>query len=252
MMLLADGKCRRLRKHRRTQHQKEKDVQGQVVSVGLVVGICVTLAAFTALAGDDSDRSSDRKKMDRSMDIAEMKAAAGERFAKVDADGDGKVTPEEFVAAEMARGEARGEGRRWREARERRGKEMRKRMREGMREHRREARGMMSEKVFDAADGDADGKLSKEEFGQLPEAARSVAQRRAFDRIDADGDGVLTASEMSPRIARLEQADADGDGKISRDEMRALRKEQASAEGNKKRGWRKLRKAEDADADKTE
>ncbi len=223
-------------------------MQGQVVSVGLVVGICVTLAAFTALAGDDSDR----KKMDRSMDIAELKAAAGERFAKVDADGDGKVTPEEFAAAGMARGEARGEGRRWREARERRGKEMRKRKREGMREQRREARGMMSEKVFDAADGDADGKLSKEEFGQLPEAARSVAQRRAFDRIDADGDGVLTASEMSPRIARLEKADADGDGKISREEMRALRKEQASGEGKKKRGWRKVRKADDADADKTE
>ena len=163
--------------------QGDRNVQGQVVSVGLVVGICVTLAAFTALAGDDSDR----KKMDRSMDIAEMKAAAGERFRESGCGRRRKVTPEEFAAAGMARGEARGEGRRWREARERRGKEMRKRKREGMREQRRQARGQMSEKVFDAADGDADGKLSKEEFGQLPQAARSVAQRRAFDRIDADG-----------------------------------------------------------------
>ncbi|MDE0055441.1 MAG: EF-hand domain-containing protein [Gammaproteobacteria bacterium] len=219
-------------------------MQGQVVSVGLVVGMCVTLAAFTALA-DDSDK---KKGMDRSIDIAEMKAGAAERLAKVDTDGDGEVSPEEFAAARMDRGEARGEGRRWREARERRGQAMRKRMREGMRERRE----MLSGPVFDAADGDGDGKLSKDEFDQLPQAARSVAQRRAFDRVDADGDGVLTASELSPRVAMLEKADADGDGKVSREEMRALRKARADGDGKKKRGWRKVRKSGDADADKTE
>ena len=227
-------------------------MQGQVISVGLVVGMCITLAAFTAIAGDDSDR----KKMGRTVDIEQMKAGAAERLAKLDADGDGKVTPEEFAAAQMDRGEARGEGKRWREARERRAKAMRKRMREGMRERRgemrRDRREMLSGPVFDAADGDGDGKLSKEEFGQLPQAARSVAQRRAFDRLDGDGDGVLTASEISPRIAMLEKMDADGDGKVGREEMRAWRKEQASGDGKKKRGWRKGRKSDGADADKTE
>ena len=227
-------------------------MQAQVVSVGLVVGMCITLAAFTAIAGDDTDR----KKMDRTIDIEQMKAGAAKRLAKLDGDGDGKVTPEEFAAAQKGRGEARGEGKRWREARERRAKAMRKQMREGMRERRgemrRERREMLSGPVFDAADGDGDGKLSEEEFGQLPQAARSVAQRRAFDRLDGDGDGVLTASEISPRIAVLEKMDADGDGKVGREEMRAWRKEQASGDGKKNRGWRKGRKSDGADADKTE
>ena len=232
-------------------------MQGQVVSVGLVVGMCVTLAAFTAIAGDDSDKKGGKGEMQRSIDVEKMKAGAAERFAKLDADGNGKVTPDEFAAARMDRGKTRGAERRWRGPGGR--EEMRERMgrisREGMRDRggamRGQMREMLSEQVFDAADGDGDGKLSKEEFGQLPQAARSVAQRRAFDRMDADGDGALTASELSPRIAMLEKLDADGDGKVGRDEMRAWRKEQAS-DGKKKRGWRKIRKSDDADAGKTE
>lgn len=200
--------------------------------------MCVTLGAFTAVA-DHSD-----KKRDRSIDIAEMKAGAAERFAKVDTDGDGKVTPEEFAAV---RGDAPKADRR-KAMRER----MERRSRDRRGEMRRQMRGMLGDEAFEAADGDGDGKLSKEEVRGLPKAAHSVAQRRAFDRVDADGDGVLTASELSPRIAMLEKADADGDGKVNREEMRALRKARADHDGKKKRGWRKVRKSGDADADKTE
>lgn len=198
--------------------------------------MCVTLAAFTSLA-DDSDK---KRKMDRSIDIAEMKAGAAERFTKLDADGNGKVTPEEFA---VARGDAPKADRR---------KAMRERMERRSRDRRGEMRGMLGDDAFEAADGDGDGKLSKEEVRGLPKAARSVAQRRAFDRVDADGDGVLTASELSPRVAMLEKADVDGDGKVNREEMRALRKARADGDGKKKRGWRKMRKSGDADAAKTE
>lgn len=215
-------------------------MQGQVVSVGLIVGMCVTLAAFTALA-DDSER---KKRMERTVDIAEMKAGAAERFAKVDTDGDGKVTPEEFAAV---RGDAPGADRR-KAMRER----MERRSRDRRGEMRRQMRGMLGDEAFEAADGDGDGKLSKEEVRGLPKAARSVAQRRAFDRIDSNGDGVLTVSELSPRVAMLEKADADGDGKVNREEMRALRKARADGDDKRKRGWRKMRKSGDADADKTE
>ena len=202
--------------------------------------MCVTLAAFTALA-DDSDK---KRKMQRSIDIAEMKAGAAERFAKVDTNGDGKVTPEEFAAV---RSDAPKADRR-KAMRER----MERRSRDRRGEMRRQMRGMLGDEAFEAADGDGDGKLSKEEVRGLPKAARSVAQRRAFDRVDADGDGVLTASELSPRIAMLEKADADGDGKVNREEMRTLRKARADSDGKKKRGWRKMRKSGDADAAKTE
>lgn len=215
-------------------------MQGQVVSVGLIVGMCVTLAAFTALA-DDSDR---KKRMERTVDIEQMKAGAAERFAKVDTDGDGKVTPEEFSAV---RGDAPKADRR-KAMRER----MERRSRDRRGEMRRQMRDMFGDEAFEAADGDGDGKLSKEEVRGLPKAARSVAQRRAFDRVDADGDGVLTAGELSPRVAMLEKADANGDGKVNREEMRALRKGRADGDGKKKRGWRKMRKSGDADAAKTE
>lgn len=68
--------------------------------------------------------------------------------------------------------------------------------------------------VFKAADLNADGMLTDEEFRQL---ARAV-----FAAWDADADGVATLTEMRTHIdLRFKAADLDGDGYLSMDEFLA-------------------------------
>ena len=196
----------------------------QVLSLGLA------MAAFSAVGGETGVPEEATpaaggvpEKAECSMPIEAMEARAARRFARVDADGDGKVTPEEFVVGRIGGPEGRqGRG-------ERHGDRDGDRRKGGRREHagaRRPGRGpggfgLADEAVFDAADADGDGRLTKEEWRALPHAAKALFRQRLFARLDANEDGVLEPGEFPPGLARLKALDADGDGRVTRRELRA-------------------------------
>lgn len=189
------------------------DRNRRYLMVALTVATTIAAAAVTAEA---------QRRMERfPIDIAEAKERAAERFAAVDTNDDGGVSADEFLAAapqrerlgDFASGrrgagmDRAGGGSKARQARRDRGKDVRQRM---------EA---TQEAVFERADDDGNGTLSKEEYEGLGEARRDVVMRRMFERLDEDGDGVLAPSELGD-VQRLESLDADGDGKVTRSEMR--------------------------------
>ena len=177
------------------------------------------IAAFSAVGATDAPDAAagEGAKGNRGVSIETLESRAAERFAKADADGDGRVTPEEFAAVRMDRRARRGEDAR-RDGR--RG--------DGSRDRRR-SRGLFEDGAFDAADTDGDGKLSREEWRELPRAARDAARARMFARMDDNGDGVLEAAEFGPNVERLRGLDADGDGRLTRREMREGRRRDRDA-----------------------
>lgn len=85
--------------------------------------------------------------------------AAGDLFTKLDADQDGKITPEEAAAPRRARQD---------------------RMRQ------------QADKRFAAADVDGDGRISRAEAeAKMPRLAAR------FEKLDADGDGQLSKEELA-------------------------------------------------------
>lgn len=183
----------------------------------LTLGVAV--AAFSAAGATDAPDSAGEEgaKGKRGVFIETLESRAAERFARADADGDGRVTAEEFAAVRMDR-------------RGRRGDDARRdgRRRDGSRDRRR-SRGPFEDGAFDAADADGDGKLSREEWRELPRAARDAGRERMFARLDDNGDGVLEAAEFAPNVERLRALDADGDGRLTRREMREGRRRDRDA-----------------------
>lgn len=114
-------------------------------------------------------------------------------FAQTDADGDGKVTMEEIMAAGQAR----------------------------------------LDEAFTAMDADADGSVTKDEItafmaarAEAERAARrDQAAQRMLDFADADDDGVLTKDEVFPQPkgdgSFFTRFDTDEDGAISEEEFAA-------------------------------
>ena len=164
--------------------------------VTITVAVCITAAALTALSANAHDRGA-------AIDLDELKAEAETRFAAADADSDGSVTAAEFEAADLGpehrldrqarrapwqfRGPGRGDDR--------------------------------PAEVFDEADADDDGQLSKAEFEAMPDAVSRLAKRRLFSRLDENDDASLTSDEFAPRYNRLAALDANSDGQVTRDEM---------------------------------
>jgi len=156
---------------------------------------------------------------------ARMRQMADQRqrmmMAKLDADGDGKVTREEFDNASRhgRRGmrEERGGGRYgWHRGRHGGGR--------GMDETEKGAAG---NDVQGMQDGD-DGSRMEGRRGRGGRGERGAWRQKRFERMDANGDGVITIEDLQTRSAernayakkkKLHVLDKDGDGKVSADEF---------------------------------
>lgn len=102
-------------------------------------------------------------------------ARAAQMFDRIDANGDGMVSRAEFDAHRAERAERRGERRAERQGRR------------GDRMARRGGRGQRGEMMLRRADTDGSGTVSQAEF--------QAAALARFDRVDADSDGIVTAAE---------------------------------------------------------
>ncbi len=79
---------------------------------------------------------------------------------------------------------------------------------------------------FAEADTNHDGKLDQGELTAMRNAHRAERMQDRFAKLDRDGDGKLSRDEAPPRMAAMfDEVDTDRDGKLSMDEMRAFRSE---------------------------
>ena len=158
-------------------------------------------AAFVVALAATADPGTQRNRFP--IDLGELRAEAEQRFAAADANGDGGIAAEEFLAfmASDATARHRRDGER---GRVQRGREWEGAGREG---------------VFDAADSNGDGQLSEQEFEAVPDAARRLRLQLIFNRRDRNDDGVLSFAEFPSELTRFEALDANADGFVSRAEM---------------------------------
>jgi hypothetical protein len=136
-----------------------------------------------------------------------------EMLKQADADGDGKVTLAEFVAAfERRRTEEKT-------------------------------------KAFAQVDANGDGQITRDEFlaheptGPDGQRAPRPDPAELFKRLDRDGDGAIPVTEGERRDPFAE-ADANGDGQLSKEEIAAFR-EKMKAEGGSRRDDKREEKREE-------
>ncbi len=186
----------------------------------------VTLEEFLKPRSDrfaELDTTADGE-LDASELTARVQQKAGRRqrmtMARLDADGDGQVTKEEF---EKTAGH-------WRRG-----------MRGGRHGHRGYGRhdgggsGMHERQGMDGMSGMEGGPGDEARRGRGDRAERRAERRvQRFARLDANGDGVITAADLEARAAerlgwfrkmQLHVLDADGNGTVSRDEFTARGKQ---------------------------
>lgn len=170
--------------------------------VSIIVAICITAAALTAMSARGHDA-------DAPIDLGALKEAAEARFADVDADDDGTLTSAEFEAADIEAGPRQRGGRFAARMRDRRG--------DGPPFAGRGAdrRG----DVFTEADTDEDGQLSKDEYDAIPQAMQRLARRAMFARLDDNDDARLSFDEFPSRYARMLALDQNDDGQVTRAEV---------------------------------
>jgi Ca2+-binding EF-hand superfamily protein len=192
----------------------------------LILGAAIALALSGAAAAQDRPAGRLDANADRQVSLAEMQAAAAERFARSDINRDGQLTAEERRAArQTVRAERQG-GRAERMAAvfSRRDAD-----RNGVLSQAETPRRLQAN--FAALDADQDGGLSLAEL----QARRQVMTRQDRPKLSPEaraaraarrtgGDGVVTRAEMQARVSeRFARLDADRNGFVTREERRAAR-----------------------------
>ncbi|MCY4427016.1 MAG: EF-hand domain-containing protein [Halieaceae bacterium] len=175
----------------------------------LIASLCVSAAAAQfAEAGKPHGKHPP-------IDLNELRTRTSERFAAADADSNGKLSPAEFSAYHGAKTKAggrshkncggKGAGKGWRKFRGGSDDSV--------------SRQQLRDQIFDEADLDGNGELSRKEASGMKKAARSVRKRALFAKLDKDKDGMLSEQEFSARVARLNALDANSDGQLSGEEI---------------------------------
>jgi Ca2+-binding EF-hand superfamily protein len=141
--------------------------------------------------------------------VEDVEARQAEIFARMDSDGDGRISTEEFAAAKGPHGHRAGmkpprpmgDGR-------------------GRGKPSEEEIAAMDDAIFETLDADGNEVLSRSEFSHqaMTEARTNTMKAHFFAKADANGDGYLSPEEFPPG-RRLADLDANGDGLITRDEL---------------------------------
>lgn len=167
------------------------------ILIGAGVAAALSIGGSIAVA-QDMKRGADANS-DGAISRAELDQALETRFARLDADRDGRITQDE-----------------------------RKQMRAGGMEQRAERR-------FERLDTDKNGSISRAEFDAAMEqrtARRGPGGPGDAGRggkgamVDTDNDGAISKQEFTSRaVERFEASDANSDGQVTREERRAGREE---------------------------
>ena len=173
-----------------------------MLKYGLIGAAALGLVMVPALAQDRGGKAGPVTR-------ADVEARVKDRFAKIDANRDGSVTPAE------------------------------------MRTHAQGKKAERRDKRFDALDANNDGAVSKSEFDAAPVAnegkrKRGMRMMRAargmWKAADVNGDGQISLTEALARpLERFDRADTNRDGVMTPDERKAAR-DQMRSEWRAKRG----------------
>ncbi len=171
------------------------------------------------------------EKLDGNKDGVLTGTEVKKKIAGFDADGDGKITKEEYdagvkAAQDKAKEDAKAAAEKAQEARIEKGFKKLDINKDG------NLSGTEISKKIAKYDIDKDGKVSLPEYkaglAADAQAAKEARREKLFDRLDGNKDGVLTGTEVGKKAAAL---DTDADGKISKDEFMAPVKAQAPTDG---------------------
>lgn len=159
--------------------------------------------------GPRAERSGKRQQLSDEQRAERLGRRSAESFARLDSDGDGMISPQEFEEGMQARAERFAEHRQERGERAERRAQMRAEMPQEMREMHAQLRTLLRDGMtldsfsaltqehaavrFDALDADGNGELSAEEFA----ANLAGHTERMFARMDRNQDGVVTSDDRA-------------------------------------------------------